>query len=322
MLLIPGKDSNGNVSSYMIKLSFRGTGDKAFYDQLKVALQAKAWEKPYNGAHRVTSAMDDVSIAQNSSNGRFGPGIHGLEQMGERHRQKNQEVLGDALADLEALMQRAKDVVKLAESYARHLEREELSNSNGTSAVAFEARKALRQSSEALGLSSSIITKEMAPGQEIFHEELARQVADFLDRGGLLAKEGGVMTLVDLFAIYNRARGISLISPNDLYSACKLLERLRLPIIMRQFKSGLLVVQESYRTPKVIIRNILAWISKLEPWQLDIGVSAQDACAKFGWSLTVAIEELEMAEQYGALCRDEQVSGTGFFENRFVPYAV
>ena len=34
------------------------------------------------------------------------------------------------------------------------------------------------------------------------------------------------------------------------------------------------------------------------------GITAQEAAQRFGWSLGVASEELDMAEQNGALCRD------------------
>ncbi len=45
------------------------------------------------------------------------------------------------------------------------------------------------------------------------------------------------------------------------------------------------------------------------------GVTAQQAAAKFGWSLGVAVEELEMAEERGALCREEGVEGLKFWLN-------
>lgn len=299
--LVPGSD--GNIT----KLSFRGSGVKKFYDELKTVLKTQPWLKD--------SALSSVgSLAPGSKEQRpasRGPGLHGLEQANEQDRQKTEQVLGGALEDLSSLIDRAKEVIKLAESYALHLEKEEQKDSS------LAARRALRQSSEALGLKSNIVTKEMSHDQELFHQELARQIAEFLDSGSVLSQEGGVISLVDLFAIYNRARGISLISPKDLHAACSQFERLKLPIRLRKFKSGLLVVQESYRTPRVIIRNLLNWIRSLDH---DEGISAHEASSKFGWSVTVAVEELEMAEQHGAICRDEQLSGTRFFENQIVPY--
>jgi ESCRT-II complex subunit VPS36 len=49
-----------------------------------------------------------------------------------------------------------------------------------------------------------------------------------------------------------------------------------------------------------------------------VGVTAQQAAAQFGWSLGVASEELEMAEERGALCREESVEGLKFWLNFLV----
>ena len=48
------------------------------------------------------------------------------------------------------------------------------------------------------------------------------------------------------------------------------------------------------------------------------GITAQEAAQRFGWSVGVASEELEMAEEKGALCREEGVEGLRFWENWIV----
>jgi ESCRT-II complex subunit VPS36 len=45
------------------------------------------------------------------------------------------------------------------------------------------------------------------------------------------------------------------------------------------------------------------------------GVTAKDAAEHFGWSIGVATEELEMAEEKGALCREESIEGLKFWYN-------
>ncbi|CAN6606186.1 vacuolar protein-sorting-associated protein 36 [Trichomonascus vanleenenianus] len=292
-------------SSGPFKLSFRSGGDRRFYEHLKHTYSERAWEK------RSTKAMNQAGKGKDKTV--KVTGIHGLEQLNEQNIQKTQKVLGSALEDLSSLMTQAKEVVKLAETYAKYLAKQQ--DEGGDTS----ARKALLESSQALGLNSSIVTKEMAHGEETFHTELARQLAEFLDTNGVLRREGGVISLVDLFALYNRARGIDLISPHDLLGACEMFAKLNLPIRLRRFESGVLVVQEAYRTRQNMVKSILQWIRALEPWQAEVGVSAQDASVKFGWSFTVAVEELEMAEKEGALCRDEQISGVRFFENLILP---
>lgn len=295
-----------------VKLSFRGNGDKLFYEQLKQVLAERPWEQitPKKVLEKPASKNTDIGM---------GSGLHGLEMVGKQTTKYNQQVLGSALEDLQSLMQSAKEVAKLAESYAKKLEIADLRSESKD--LSQQARQALRQSSDALGLSSTIVTKEMAQSDLVFHEELARQLAEYLIETGILQKEGGAMTLFDVFAYYNRARGISLISPQDLISACNLLEKLKLPIRLRKFKtSGVMVLQETYLSQAVIIRQILEWFNGLADWQRECGVSVQDVSSKFFWSPVVAIEEMEMAEEMGAVCRDETMSGLRFFPNEIRPY--
>jgi len=104
-------------------------------------------------------------------------------------------------------MARAKDLIALAEQLASKL-------SSAPSSSASDARVALQESTELLGLNTPIVTKEIAGGEEAYWAELARQVAEFLtseERGtgeSILRREGGIVPLIDLFAIYNRARGV------------------------------------------------------------------------------------------------------------------
>jgi len=45
-------------------------------------------------------------------------------------------------------------------------------------------------------------------------------------------------------------------------------------------------------------------------------IDLQNAAERFGWSIGVAEEELEMAEDRGALCREESDEGLKFWENQ------
>ena len=247
-------------------------------------------------------------------------GIAGLEQRRLEVRQNNELVIGNAFEDLEALMASAKEILALAESFASS----NVPNGNSeTSAIA-----------NALGL---ITTKDMLGGgsssEPLYISELSRNLAEFLtdDSRGVLRKAGGIISLVDLWAIFNRARGgVELVSPLDFEKAVRLWEKLKLPVRLRQFKSGVLVVQASDRTDEKTIRALLIWLSDLHSfppdkklawdWQdFGRGITAQDAAERFGWSIGVAEEELDMAEEKGALCREESIEGLKFWENWIDP---
>jgi len=165
--------------------------------------------------------------------------------------------------------------------------------------------------------------------ETLYLSELSRNLAEFLtdDARGVLRKAGGIITLVDLWAIFNRARGgVELVSPMDFEKAARLWEKLRLPVRLRQFKSGVLVVQASDRTDEKTIKSLLSWLNDLHSlppdkeveWEwreFGRGITVQDAAERFGWSIGVATEELDMAEEHGVLCREESVEGLKFWEN-------
>ena len=135
------------------------------------------------------------------------------------------------------------------------------------------------------------------------------------------------MSLIDLWAVFNRTRnGVELVSPSDFEKATQTWEKLNLPVRLRQFKSGLLVVQGREWTDEKILGQLKKWLqdTRQDPvkeealWDVDtfgIGVTAQEAAQRFGWSIGVAIEELEMAEDQGLLCREDGIEGTKFWLN-------
>jgi len=75
-----------------------------------------------------------------------------------------------------------------------------------------------------------------------YHSELSLEVEKFAS--SVLDKFGGVLALVDLYCMYNRARGTDLISPDDLLIACQSMTgRADGKVILRTFASGVKVVQ-------------------------------------------------------------------------------
>lgn len=307
-----------------------------FYARLKEGMIQRKWllqaappfPKPSRPADGVSRSGASTPNSERVKTG----GIAGLEQRRLEVRKNNELVIGSAFEDLEALMASAKEIVALAESFAVT----NGANSNSESAAV----------ANALGL---IITKDMLGGgtdsETLYISELSRNLAEYLtdDARGVLRKFGGIISLVDLWAIFNRARGgVELVSPLDFERAAQLWEKLKLPVRLRQFKSGVLVVQGSDRTDEKTIKALLLWLSDLHSfppdkelawdWQVfGRGVTAQDAAERFGWSIGVAEEELEMAEERGALCREEGIEGLRFWENwidpakspsEVLPYAV
>ncbi|KAF7198557.1 Vacuolar protein-sorting-associated protein 36 [Pseudocercospora fuligena] len=315
-----------------IKLSFRMGGVQTFSERLQGALVQRKW------LLQSAPPVPRTPMTPPQTGGRYSPpkngmpsthtpprvvGIAGLEQRGAELRQNNQAVIGNAFEDLEALMTSAKEVIQMAEQFARQ--------ANGSASD--DTKRMISDSAAALGL---VTTKDMlgtgSSAEQLYTTQLARDLAEFLtdDRKGILRKEGGIISLVDLWQVFNRTRnGIELISPHDFEKAANLWTNLNLPIRLRRFKSGLMVVQERNRTDEKTTASLLSWLREpqfafppSEPGSIDQsygrGVTAQETAERFGWSVGVATEELEMAEETGALCRDQCLDGTRFWENHFM----
>jgi len=310
-----------------IKFSFRVGGDKVFHEKLRGALVQRKWLLQSAPPAPRTSAF---TAPNEETPPRRQFGIAGLERRDQELRKNNELIIGNAFEDLSALMASAKEIVALAETFAKQ--------SRGSS----ENESADPNSDPAALLSqlNLITTRDMlgtSPASSVLYlSELARQLAEFLtdDTRGILRSSGGIISLVDLWALFNRAQGgVELVSPTDFADATIQFERLKLPVRLRKFKSGVAVVQGRDRTDEKTVKALLDWLERLQAippeegegeevkwdWQTwGYGVTALQAADRFGWSVGVASEELEMAEERGALCREEGVEGVKWWVNRLI----
>lgn len=325
----PTLDPNSTLppeGSEGVKISFRDGGAPVFYERLKGSITQRKWllqnAPPVPTIHRPYHESQSAEQTDNNRKATKTAGIAGLEQLGLNMRKNNEILIGSAFEDLEALMASAKEVVALAERFARQ-------NNSGSGNFSAEESAILAESASQLGL---ITTKDMLGGgksESLYLSELSRNVAEFLtdDSRGVLKKVGGILTLVDLWAMFNRARGgVELVSPMDFEKAARLWESLKLPVRLRTFRSGVMVVQGRDRTDEITIKALLTWLQDLHEFpperevewdwrEFGRGVTPQDAAERFGWSIGVAEEELLLAEERGVVCRDEGLEGLRFWEN-------
>ncbi|OQE16687.1 hypothetical protein PENSTE_c023G03002 [Penicillium steckii] len=328
------RSTNTEVSE-SIKLSFRDGGEKTFHERLKDALVQRKWllqnAPPVPAPAQATAsagilpATAALESPQPAAPRVSAVGIAGLEQRGLEARMNNQLVIGNAFEDLEALMASAKQIVALAETLARE------SGMTSTNEGSAETNAVLSESAAALGM---VTTKDMlsSGSENLYLSELSRNLAEYLtdDRQGILQREGGIMSLIDLWAVFNRSRnGVELVSPSDFERAAELWEKLKLPVRLRRFKSGLLVVQRYDWSDDKTVRQLQDWMEELRqlppedsvPWDWSMfgrAVTAQETAHRFKWSVGVATEELEMAEDRGVLCREEGIEGLRFWANYIV----
>ncbi|CAI2163835.1 10832_t:CDS:10 [Funneliformis geosporum] len=262
---ILGSRVGGKSKDDFIRLAFRNGGAGTFYDKMKQAITMKEWEK---------------TIEPSKSPIDFDPvrgGISGIMRNAEENKKEQDEYLNQAFKDLESL----KTITEKMES----AESEEVST--------------FKTNLFKLGISNPV-TKDEAGS--IYHKELARELAEFLEN--TLDKDNGMMSLTDIYCIFNRARGVALISPNDLYKACSLFERLNLPLRLRKYESGLLVVHDDQ-----IAQRILEYI------KLRGSLSGIELASIEQKSVVLVNEQLQMVEAKGLICRDESIEGIRYYDN-------
>lgn len=149
-----------------------------------------------------------------------------------------------------------------------------------------------------------------------------------------------MVSLTDLYCLYNRARGTELVSPDDLLHAVRLMDSLQLGEIctvfkllfyqltsknglcnrvglkLRTFSSGIMVLQENSLSDEAMCNKLLEFAVQ----NSDEGISPSMVSTKFHLSILVAKEQLLFAESSEVLCRDDTVNGVFFFHNAFTVY--
>ncbi|CAM9839574.1 unnamed protein product [Hapterophycus canaliculatus] len=317
-------------------LSVKGRDD--FFSHMESAMSRKAWVKEtaaeVMGRHAAAFDASGQGGGGGSGSSRASTaGVAGILRRQEANRKATAEIATEAFSDLKSLIDKAKEVVAVVERYSAALQ-----DKQKTAAAAGAAGDDGDPTRETEDLSSIIqdigiaspVTKTSAGTR--YHQQLARQLADFLssppgNRQGartLLDMFGGMMTLPDVFSVFNRARGTALVSPADLLTTAQLLGPTRLGMSLRRFASGVLVIQADSHSDKAVGEKL---VKAAESSGAEDGASAG-----FGWggglvatqvardlrvSVTLAVEHLRTAEAGGLLCRDESVEGTRFYANPF-----
>ncbi|RHZ03239.1 hypothetical protein DYB31_003527 [Aphanomyces astaci] len=287
--------------SKFLKLSFKTGGRDEFFSPFEAAMARKAWADT-----KAPSALADRRLQQTRQFDASAAGIGGIMQRRQDEQKHTSELTTQSFSDLHALMDKAKDMVGLIERY--------VATSNAATSADADAAPSTDDVSEMqsvllnMGIASPV-TRENSG--DAYHVQLARQLASFVKLP--LDASGGILTLSDIYCLFNRARGSELISPEDLYHAAALQKPLHLGIHMRKFDGGLIVLQaDSHNEDRVATR-----LETLATAAADGCVTSADVSRAFKISLPLAVEYLKVAEQKGKLCRDDTFEGLLFYPNRF-----
>jgi hypothetical protein len=195
-------------------------------------------------------------------------GVGGVLRLVDTSKKQVDESLEEAFKDLRALMEKAQEMVALAERLRRSVAN---SSNDVPSSGSRDTWTHVMEDLTRLGIGSPV-SRDLIESESRYYVELARQVYDFALKH--IAKESAHLTtassttpvrmpvtLVDLYCLYNRARGTNLISPDDLLRACQLFVTLGLKDLkLEKLPSGVLalVPQQAATDSTMDITRLLA----------------------------------------------------------------
>jgi ESCRT-II complex subunit VPS36 len=286
-------------------LVFRGSSPQKdrddFLGLMEKALQRRAWEAAARAQERQKTSQA-VTVTKRKV------GVDAIMAKSALRHKEAARLAEEALGgDAEQLLQEAAELVSVIQKYVATLQKSKSSGDDQD-----DDAKQLASMLSDMGITSALTKQDMGGAKnnkDEYHTLIARQLADFLVPK--LKKTGGILTLTDVFCLFNRARGTNLISPEDLVQAMKLTRELNLQVQLREFPSGITVVQldswddEQMATTLVDLCNIHKCVTSL------------DTSRALHTSPLLAQEHLLSAERAGYLCRDTTLETIRFYPNRF-----
>ncbi|KAM4699787.1 vacuolar protein-sorting-associated protein 36 [Discoglossus pictus] len=278
-----------------VKMSFREHGQIEFHRRLTEELTQKRWER--------SSSLPSIQLNKGSQGGRIkAVGIVGIERKLEEKRKETDKNISEAFEDLSKLMDKAKEMVELSKSIANKI-KDKQGDITEDETIKFKSYLL------SMGIANPV-TRETHGSGTHYHMQLAKQLATMLQTP--LEERGGIMSLTEVYCLVNRARGMELLSPEDLVNACKMLESLKLPLRLRIFDSGVMVIEHQSHNEDEMVASALETVSEKG------SLTSEEFAKLVGMSVLLAKERLLLAEKMGHLCRDDSVEGLRFYPNLFL----
>lgn len=294
-ILLEEKTPSGEES--FAQLSFRNTDGALFYETLVKQLQEISRKESkhlfnqnvlsVNGVPTDPVIDPDLVLSNNDINL---IGITALEKNKEQQLLKNNIVMSNALSDLNKLMALAEDIEKMYQGNRKSKSNESI----------------------------LLVDREKYLNKNVFLEEIARELYGFVD-SELRGDSGIIVTLVDLFALYNKSVriGTGLISPEEMREACEKFEKLGLndlKLIKINGRVLCLAFQDSFDHIRTKVLQLATMRPGVDILQITTELNVYE---KNNWSMGVISEVLQYCVAEGNLVMDEQISGTNYYFNSY-----
>ncbi|CAB3359405.1 Hypothetical predicted protein [Cloeon dipterum] len=313
---LPGKPPGpvDRSSCSFIRLSFKDGYDSSFPNNLSAALQKKKWETAPITSTSLPEAPPLVQVKiQTGQQNKIFPylsfpqlpgrqlraGIVGIERQIQAKHKATDDSISLAFEDLNKLMSMAKDMVLLSKSISDKI-KEKQGEISDDETVQFKSYLL------SLGIDDPV-TRDNSRSESQYHQNLARQISSALQ--DQIKEIGGMMTLPEAYCRVNRARGLELLSPEDMLKACQIMASLGLPVTLKVFDSGVKVLHLSTHNDQNIIKTTAEAIEESGSY------TAEELAQVLGMSVLLAKERLLITEKAGRACRDDSIEGLRFYPN-------
>ncbi|XP_050089751.1 vacuolar protein-sorting-associated protein 36 [Anopheles aquasalis] len=283
-----------NSIAHFVKISGRNGVSQLFVESLKATISARVW------AAITADRSVAVAATATATTGRtLRTGIGGIERsLAEKQKQTDKNI-SIAFQDLDKLMEMAKDMVAVTKVVSSKI-RERHGEVSEDETVRFKSYLM------SLGIDDPV-TRDGTRSSSEYFMRLSQQLCEMLLDP--ITEAGGMMSLADVYCRVNRARGLELLSPEDVLNACKLLIG---PITLRSFPSGAMVLQLETHDDALVSQRTCELVNQ------HTSISTDELARCDAISLILAKERLLAAESLGYLCRDESIEGLRFYGNRFI----
>lgn len=204
----------------------------------------------------------------------------------------------DALQDLEALMLKAKDMVKLAADLNERLTTLSVNNPSSEPEEATFIRSSLTQLG--LQMDNAPVTLDMMRDEREWIMELARELARVLQT---VMKGRGIIALDEVWGGWNRARGVALIPPSTFLQVIPHLPQFTVPTMQtRRLRTGLTVIHTPPYSHAAFSARLSGYLTLNGP------KTTADIAKEEG--ITIALTEgmVDAVEADGQICRDDSTS--------------
>lgn len=287
-----------------VRIALKQGGMRSLMDKLNEAIKQKQWN--------VNITPRNVIRPGKPGQKKLRSGIGGIQKSIEQKRKQTDMQISKAFEDLDQLMEMAKPMVKLAKTISEKI-REKQGDVTDDETVRFKSYLM------SLGISDPV-TRDAYGSEQAYYLKLAKEIYEVLQAP--MRESGGMITLTDAFCRINRARGMELLSPEDLINACKTFnnpkgQNINLPIQLHTFPAtGVHVLQLS--SAEVTSEQALAHTEGLVSEKTQEGLSVEEFARLSGIAVVLSKERLLAAENCGRVCRDDSVEGLRFFPNLFL----